>query len=89
MLAMMMGGVFYITHSAIEWIEKREVIKKKVLNQIDNLKEELQDESNLLEGRTKLRWHGYDIVTFCKEAERINPGWKCPDLDPILKKDDQ
>ena len=41
-----------------------------------------------IDEKSKSRWHFFDMEHFCDEAQKLNPGWKCPDLDNITNTQD-
>jgi len=38
-----------------------------------------------IDEKTRSRWHYFNMEEFCQRAERLNSGWKCPDLEEITK----
>ena len=56
---------------------------KELDERIDKKKEELLELNKKIDEQSSHRWHSYDMKTFCKEAEKLNKDFKCPNIDSI------
>jgi len=70
--------------------ETREIIKEDVIEttkEVEKLDKELDVVEEILAKKRSIyhRWRSRDMIGFCRKAQRLNRGWRCPNIDEIIE----
>jgi len=77
LIAVGIGGVYFGRILETNEVTRREL--KDMSQQVQSLKDDISSLTQLVNAwRPQERWTTTDQIRFCYEAERANPGWKCP-----------
>jgi len=81
------GGLILAVTEFRSWEASKQQVKESVIQNLTDLDAAFTQQKEMLDQESHLHITMDDVRRVCRDMEKVNPGWKCPEINGIKSHD--